>query len=140
MTILSLHQTELPHSPEAIYSLWASPRTWPDWDPDVASVVFDGDARIGAQGRMRPASGPTSTITITAVDPDRRVTTTSRLPGATLTFDHLIEPTVDGCAVEVRISVDGPLAPLWHRLLRRGFASTASRNVEGLSRHLVSQR
>ena len=139
MTTLSHHRAELPHSASTVYALWADPRAWPKWDPDVTAVEFDGGIRMGAQGRMRPASGPSTTFTITRLEADRRVTTTSRLPGATLTFDHLVEPGTAGSDVEVRISVDGALAPLWRRLLGRTFALAATRNISGLSQHLVSR-
>ena len=139
MTTLSTYDTELSESAETIYALWATPHSWPDWDPDVASVDFLGDAHVGAQGRLHPTSGPTARFTITRLEDGRRVTTATRLPGATLTFDHIVTPAAAGCHAEVRIMLDGPLAPLWRLALGRSFASAANRNIAGLSQRLVSQ-
>lgn len=136
MTTLSSHTATLPHSPAEVYALWSDPNSWPDWDPDVAEVTFPGPIAPDARGRMRPTTGPATTFTLTVCEPDRRLTTQSRLPGATLTFDHVVSAAAEGSLVEVRINVDGALAPLWSRVLRSAFTETAVRNVTGLAAHL----
>ncbi|MFK4790302.1 SRPBCC family protein [Microbacterium sp. ZW T5_56] len=132
MRVLSTHHRHTPHPPSAVYRLWASPREWVRWDPDVADVRFTGESREGARGWMRPATGPATSFTITEVDPDRLLTTTSRLPGAVLCFRHEVEPEGAGSRASVTIGVSGPLRALWAILLRRNFAPAAERNLEGL--------
>jgi hypothetical protein len=102
------------------------------WDPDVIDVRFSGELREGARGWIRPAAGPATVFTITQADPDRVFTTTSRLPGAILSFRHEVEPADAGSLASVTIGVSGPLRGLWAIVLRRGFAHAAERNLDGV--------
>lgn len=130
---------ESSHPPESFYRFWAAPQTWPSWDRDVAEVRFSDDMIIGAEGWMRPASGPATTFTVTALQPGRLLTTSSRLPGARLIFEHQLAPAADGALVTVIIGVDGPLRRLWRWILGRSFVDAAERSVRGLVDALDSE-
>lgn len=58
------------------------------------------------------------------------------MPGAMLTFEHLVSPAADGAEVAVTVRLDGPLAPLWARLVGRGMSDAARSSVSGLLAHL----
>lgn len=85
---------------------------------------------------MRPSTGPATTFELTALEVDRLVITTSRLPGARLVFDHAVEPVGEGSRVTVTISVEGPMSPLWRLILGKSFVDAANRNVLGLVGYL----
>lgn len=136
MKILSAHSQITSHPSKAIYQLWADPNTWTTWDPDVAEVRFEGEPAVGAKGWMRPTSGPASTFTIVALRADRLATTTSRLPGAVLSFEHTLEPSDKGSRISVTVSAQGPLSALWAKVLRKSFSEAAPRNIAGLLAHL----
>lgn len=138
MSTLSMHGSVLPHPPEDVFRLWANPATWPSWDSDVTEVRFEGTVGMGAQGWMRPASGPATTFVVTAFEPDRLLNDEAPLPGARLIFEHAVTPTPEGSDVTVAIKVEGFLAPLWGLLLRKTFADSAKRNVDGLATYLDS--
>jgi hypothetical protein len=136
MKILSQHVQVSSHTPGAIYQLWSAPHSWPLWDSDVTEVRLADEPVVGAKGWMRPSSGPATTFKITAMRPDRLVTTTSRMPGATLSFEHVIESAPEGSRITVTISVDGPLSAFWSTVLRRNFGDAAPRNIAGLVAYL----
>ncbi|MDI6023192.1 SRPBCC family protein [Leucobacter sp. UT-8R-CII-1-4] len=136
MRLITTHTAATSHSAQSVFSLWADPAGWPSWDSEVSEVHFAGIAKLGAQGQMRPASGPATTFSITAYEQDRVFTNTSSLPGATLIFDHKVAPTNDGATLQVSIGVDGFLAPLWQRLLHKSMKSAARSSVTGLLEHL----
>jgi uncharacterized protein YndB with AHSA1/START domain len=115
-----------------VFSRWADPETWPQWDAEVREVSFEGPAKLGARGRMRPASGPATSFTITAFEPDRVFTNASSMPGARLVFEHIVTPAADGARVEVTVHIDGPFAPLWKRIVGRSLAGAARSSVTGL--------
>ncbi len=115
---------------------WADPTKWPEWDAEVREVTFEGPARLGARGRMRPASGPAATFTVIGFEPERVFTDASSLPGAKLIFEHLVTPIPEGAVVEVTVGVDGPLAPLWQRILGKKLGNAARSSVAGLLDHL----
>lgn len=133
MITLSRHVATISHSPESVYRLWADPNKWMTWDADVADVQFVEEMAVGATGWVRPTSGPTTTFEVTALHRGRLLTSASRLPGARLMFEHVVEPVAAGSEVAVTISVDGFLSPLWHLVLRKSFSGAAARNVEGLA-------
>ncbi len=85
---------------------------------------------------MRPASGPAAAFSITALEQDRVFTNASPLPGATLIFEHRVAPADGGTEVEVSVGVEGLLAPLWQRLLRKSMGNAARSSVTGLLEHL----
>lgn len=124
------------HSAQLVFSRWADPAGWPAWDAEVREATFDGPTKLGARGRIRPASGPAATFSITAFEPDRVFTNTSSLPGAKLIFEHRVTPTGEGAAVEVTVGVDGFLASLWHRILGKSLGDAAHSSVTGLLDHL----
>ena len=71
MMIVDSYAVATTHEAEAVFSRWADPESWPEWDAEVREVTFAGPARLGARGRMRPTSGPAASFTVTAFEPGR---------------------------------------------------------------------
>lgn len=136
MKTLDSYSTSTTHSAQSVFARWADPAGWPTWDTEVREVSFPGPTALGARGRMRPASGPATAFSITALEPDRLLTNASSLPGAKLLFEHRVTPTKDGADLEVTVAVDGFLAPLWQRVLRASMKNAAQSSVTGLLNHL----
>ncbi len=118
--------------PSAFFARWTDHASWTDWDPDLAWVHLDGPVAEGTTGRLKPTGGPRVRFTITTLRPDREYTDTSRLFGARLVFQHLAEPTAAGTTLEVRVSMSGPLAPVWARILGGGFRTSAPAGLQRL--------
>lgn len=136
MVILSRFSVRTTHAPSRIFARWADPTGWPDWDDEVRAVWFEGPAVVGARGRMKPENGPATTMRISAVDDGRLLTNTSRLPGALLTFEHIVAPAPAGSDVQVEVRLTGLLSPLWRRVLAKSMAGSAESSVTGLVAHL----
>ena len=136
MMVLDSYSARTVYEAEAVFSRWADPESWPQWDAEVREVTFAGPARLGARGRMRPTSGPAASFAVTVFEPGRVFTNASSLPGAKLVFEHLVTPAPDGASVEVVVRVEGLLAPLWKRVLGRSLGNAARSSVTGLLAHL----
>lgn len=136
MMVLSEHTALTAHSAAAVFSRWADPKGWPEWDPEVREVNFKMPTTPGARGKMQPASGPPVTFSITAMDSDRLLTDTSVLPGTKLVFEHVAAPASEGTRVTVTVRVEGPRASLWKRILGRALADSARSSVSGLLSHM----
>ena len=136
MTVLSSYSAQTVYSPAVVFSRWADPETWPEWDAEVREVSFEGPAKLGAWGRMHPARGPAMSFSITAFEPDRVFTNTSSMPGARLIFEHIVTPAGEGAGVTVIVHIEGPLEPLWKRIVGRGLAGAARSSVTGLLTYL----
>lgn len=99
-------------------------------------MSFHGPAAVGSRGRMRPASGPAAAFLVTELEPGRVFTNATSLPGAKLIFEHEVTPELDGSIVAVTVRVEGPLSPLWKRILGKSMGSAAHSSVNGLIAHL----
>jgi Polyketide cyclase / dehydrase and lipid transport len=114
------------------FARWADHDSWPLWSPDTQWVRLDGPAALGTTGRLKPVGAPAVRFAITAFAPAREYTDTSRLPGATLVFQHTAEEGVDGTRLGVRVTMAGPLTPLWARILGDGFQESAQADLDRL--------
>jgi hypothetical protein len=62
-----------------------------------------------------------------------------KLPGGTLLFEHLIEPTDGGSRITHRVSLDGPLAFLWTPVVGRIIEREMPEGVERLAELAVEK-
>ena len=106
--------------------------TWPQWNADTEWVRLDGPFAEGSTGVLKPKGGPKVKFTIASLVPGRRFVDVSHLVGARLTFDHVVEPTADGCTVDVAVSIRGPLARVWTAILGKGFRQTLQPDLDRL--------
>lgn len=139
MVVISHYTETTSHKSAIIFEQWANPDSWPRWDTEVKEVLFTGEATLHARGKIKPATGPSSTFQITAFEPNAVLTTASKLPGARLLFEHVVRSVVDGSEVSVTVSVEGPLAFVWARILKRNLAQSARSSVTGLITYLDIQ-
>ena len=107
---------------------------WPEWSPDTEHVRLSGPFAAGTRGRMKLKGGPSLRFTITTVVPDREYTDVTWLPGARVTFQHLVEPATDGGSrLTADVSIRGPLAFVWSRVLGPGFRKSVPADLARLA-------
>ena len=110
-------------APAAFFSRWADMATWPEWDGAVAWCRLDGPFAAGTTGVLKPRGGPRIRFVIETLESGTGLTDVSSMPGATLRISHRAAVGPDGrTTVDVEVSVDGPLARPWGRLLGRRIA------------------
>jgi hypothetical protein len=113
----------------AIWAIWTDMPRFPDWDPREEQTRLDGPFQAGTSGYSKQWGNPGGPFTLVTVEPGRRWTVQSPLPGGKLTIDHLLEPAGDGkVRASKRYEVRGPLIPLfrlWYgRRVRRALGGT----------------
>ncbi|PYC69075.1 hypothetical protein C7C46_28625 [Streptomyces tateyamensis] len=119
-------------APAAFFARWADMATWPEWNADTEWVRLDGPFAQGSTGVLKPKGGPRTRFVIEVLD-EAEFTDVSLLLGARLTFRHLVRVDPAGrTEVEVAVSLAGPLAPLWRRILGKGIAATLQQDLEAL--------
>ena len=119
-------------TPTRFFERWVDHASWTQWSPDAEWVTVEGPVQLGARGKLKPVGGPVVPFTITALEADREYTDSSKLFGATLVFQHLVEATATGSRLEVTVTVSGPLAKLWVAILGKGFAESAPADLDRL--------
>ena len=127
-----------PATPDAYFARWVQHETWPAWSPDTEWVRVDGPVAVGTRGVLKPRGGPKVKFVVSACTPEREYTDTTLLPGARLVFQHTVEPVEQGSDLRVRITMRGPLAFLWAKILGGGFRDSAQADLDRLVR-LVEQ-
>jgi hypothetical protein len=119
--------------PSAFFERWTDHDTWGEWSPDTEWVRLDGPVALGATGVLKPKGGPKTRFVISALEPGRVYTDTSYFPGARLDFVHTAERTGSTTELAVRVSVRGPLARLWGRILGAGFRDSVQHDLDRLT-------
>ncbi|MCE2940294.1 MAG: SRPBCC family protein [Gemmatimonadota bacterium] len=104
-------------TPSRLFALYADSAGWARWDPDIRAATLDGPFAVGSTGSISPKQGPTTTIRLTRVVPDRAFDAEARLPGCTMRFEHELEARGAETVVTHRVVFEGPMAWLFGRLI-----------------------
>ena len=120
-------------SAEKILALYADVAGWPAWDSEVKEASIDGSFTAGAQGLLKPASGPQASITFIDVQPPRSFTVESKLPLCSMRFEHEVLPSAaNSVRVIHRVVFSGLLAPLFGRLIGAKIGKALPTTLQGL--------
>ena len=110
-------------TPAQLWARYAEPATWPEWDAETAWVTVEGPVAVGSRGTLKPVHGPATRFTFTEVSPEVGFADVTRLPLARLAFTHRIEPLGTGSRFTHGVTISGPLAPLFARVVGKGIAA-----------------
>jgi Polyketide cyclase / dehydrase and lipid transport len=127
--------TQINASNAAVFSLYANVSGWPTWDPDVKNATLAGAFVSGSKGVIVPNGGPKSEIIFTEVVTSKKFTAQCKLPLCTMRFEHeLNDAQGDGTQATHRVIFQGPLAPLFGRIIGSGMRKTLPNALAGLKR------
>ncbi len=135
MSMWAFEHTETTSAtPPQLWARYAEPTTWPEWDHEIAAVRVQGPVAVGTRGRLKPVKGPGVSFTFTEVSAGVGFTDVSRLPLARLTLAHHIEPMTTGSRFTHRVTITGPLAPLFARVIGKTIAASLPTAMRALAR------
>ena len=121
-------------SPERIWTrAYEDVSAWPRWNGALSSAALDGPFAVGARARVRFTTGLRLWFTLREVEAERLFTDESRLPGGRMGHRHEIAPTADGVRLTNTIYIEGPLTPVWSRVL----GPRAARDLPEWQRQIV---
>jgi hypothetical protein len=104
---------------------YADPQAWPKWNAEIRSARMDDPLAEGANARIVFRTGLRLRFRVVEHEHDRLFTDEARLPGARMGHRHLVEADeAGGSLLTNTIYIDGPLAPLWRRILGPAAART----------------
>jgi hypothetical protein len=106
---------------------------WPKWNAELKRASLDGPFTLGARARLVFSTGLRLRFVVVEFEDGRLFTDESRLPGARMGHRHLVEPTESGSRLTNTIYIEGPLAPLWRRIM----GPAAARTLPGAQRAVV---
>ncbi|HUC08654.1 MAG TPA: SRPBCC family protein [Solirubrobacterales bacterium] len=110
-------------------SIWqqayADAAAWPRWNAEIKRASLDGPLALGATAKIVFGTGLRLRFRVVEFEDGRLFTDESRLPGARMGHRHLVEPTENGGSrLTNTIYIEGPLAPLWRRIMGPAAART----------------
>jgi Polyketide cyclase / dehydrase and lipid transport len=114
------HSADSIANPEAVWRHYVDVEHWCDWSKQgVEWSRIDGPFEVGTKGRSKAPGSRALAFTLIRVQQDSEFASQVRLPGARLTFEHVIEPLNQGSRITHRTTLDGPFSFLYAPLVRR---------------------
>jgi hypothetical protein len=121
-------------SPASVWEkAYADAAAWPKWNAEIKRAELDGPLIQGAKAKIVFGTGLRLRFGVVEFEDGRLFTDESRLPGARMGHRHLVEPTESGSRLTNTIYIEGPLAPLWRRIM----GPAAARTLPGAQRAVV---
>ena len=119
------HSADSSASPAAVWDRYVDVEHWSEWSKKgVERSSIDGDFEVGTKGKSKAPGLPEGKFELIVVEPQQRFVSKAKLPGGTLVFEHIVEPTDGGARITHRATLDGPLTFLWSpvigRIIKRG--------------------
>jgi Polyketide cyclase / dehydrase and lipid transport len=121
-------------TPAQLWSRYADPTSWPQWDHETESVTIEGPLAVGARGRLKPKGGPWTSFVVTEAEPGVGFADVTSLPLARLEFRHRIEAVPGGSRFTHAVTISGPLSPLFARVIGRTIAAEMPTAMAALAR------
>jgi hypothetical protein len=114
------HSAESTANPDAIWRHYVDVEHWCDWSRrGVEWSHIDGGFEVGTTGKSKPPGSRVLSFTLVSVEPDTAFASEVKLPGGRLRFEHVIEPLDPGSRITHRVALEGPLAFLYARIVRK---------------------
>ena len=129
------HSVQAPVSRERVWALWTDVSGWPSWNPGVGYAELDEPVIEGATGTVRAVGGPTSTLKVLAIEPERRFVTETSERLMRLRFEYELTDVEDGqLRITHRVRMTGAATPL----LRRTVGARLERSIPAALEALVA--
>lgn len=117
---------------EHIWQAWSDVNNWPKWDGELEYCDLQGEFVQGEQFILKPAGGPKVKITLSEVCRNEKFTDYCKFFGATMYDAHELRDEPEGLRITNTITVTGPLAFLWARLVVKKVAESVPVQTDSL--------
>ena len=124
---------------EAVWQAWADVTHWPSWDDELDYCQMTGDFVVGNHFILKPKNGPKVKIILSDVIPNVKFTDYTKFPGAIMHDAHELEEITDGIKITSIITVTGPLAFLWIKLVAKSVANSVPQQMDNLVKFVSKQ-
>ena len=115
-----------------VWSVWSDINAWPQWLDDVQTTRLEGEVTTGAKFLFQPKGGPKLTLELTAVEPGRSFVDMTRFPLARMYDAHDVIDHGDEIEIRSTVSIQGPLALLWRKVVAEGVAASLEHQTDAL--------
>ena len=131
--VRSKREIEIAAAPEVVCDVLTHFERWPEWNPQVKSMSFDGPLAPGSEFRWKAGPG-TITSTLEQVEAPQRVSWLGRTKSIRAIHEWRLEPRDGGTFVETEETYSGLLARLFHGRLQKTLGKALEDGLEHLKR------
>jgi uncharacterized protein YndB with AHSA1/START domain len=131
--VKSKREVEITAPPEVVWEVLTGFEHWPDWNPDVKSMSFEGPVAPGSEFRWKAGPG-TIVSTLEEVDRPRYIRWRGRTMSIKALHEWRIEPSNGGTRVETEESFSGLVARLFRGSLQKTLDGSTESGLEHLKR------
>lgn len=117
---------------EQIWKLFSEVNQWHTWDNGIEYARMEGSFEKGNFFTLKPKGGPKVKIELIETTPYKSFTDLTRFPFAKMYGSHTFEETAEGLKMTTTMTVKGPLAFLWRKLVAQDI-------VNGLPAEMIHQ-
>ena len=134
-----IHEFTLDIDRDRLFRALADLKRWPEWDDDIEAVEHEGAPDAGSRFTLRLKDGSAVTLTVAAIEPPSIFVDQAKLPLARMQSRHELLPA-EGGRTRLRhvITLSGPLAWLWDRLVAPKIVEGLPRQTERMAAHARS--
>jgi hypothetical protein len=118
--------------PEQVWRVWTDVNQWHTWQPDIEHARLDGAFTVGSTFQLKPRGGPAVKIEIIDARPNRQFTDLTRFPGARMYGSHEFVVRDDALEIRTTMSIEGPLAFVWRKIVAEDVANGMAEQTEKL--------
>jgi uncharacterized protein YndB with AHSA1/START domain len=126
-------EVEIAAPPEVVWDVLTRLRDWPEWNPEVKSMSFDGPIAPGSEFQWKAGPG-TIVSTFEQVEPPRRIKWRGRTMSINAVHEWRLEASHGGTRVETEESFSGLIARLFRRQLQKTLDKSLHDGLEHLKR------
>jgi uncharacterized protein YndB with AHSA1/START domain len=131
--VRSKREIDIAAAPEAVWDVLTDFDQWPQWNPQVKSMAFDGALAPGSEFRWKAGPG-TIVSTLEQVEPTRAISWRGRTMSIRAIHEWRLEPRDGGTHVETEETYSGLLARLLRRQLQKVLDDSLREGLEHLKR------
>jgi hypothetical protein len=131
-------EMEIAAPPEAVWDVLTRFEDWPQWNPDVKSMSFEGPVAPDAEFRWKAGPG-TIVSTLEQVEPPRYIRWRGRTLSISAHHEWWLEPSEAGTRLKTEESFSGLLARVFRRQLQRTLDKSLHDGLGHLKRHAESR-
>ncbi|MBL8022106.1 MAG: polyketide cyclase [Leptospirales bacterium] len=115
-----------------LWKVWSDVNQWHTWQTDLDFARLEGPFVAGNSFLLRPKGGPEIKIQLLSVQENREFTDLTRFPLARMYGAHEFLEQDGELEIKTTISIEGPLAFLWRKLVAEDVANSLPAQTEAL--------
>jgi hypothetical protein len=131
-------EMEIAAPPEVVWDVLTRFKDWPEWNPDVKSMSFEGPVAPNSEFRWKAGPG-TIVSTLERVEEPRYIRWRGRTLSISAVHEWWLEPIDGGTRLETEESFSGLLARLFRGQLQKTLDKSLHEGLEHLKRYAESR-